>query len=721
MDRIVRPHARRAWVRLTTLLGVLGLCVLCLPIPPVSAQQPAPSGAAAAATPGESVSLPPVVVSAGRVEQRLADVPTHTTVLTRDDIERSAAQTVDDLLREIPGFSLFRRSSSLAANPTTQGVSLRGIGPSGVSRTLVLLDGVPLNDPFGGWVYWSKVPLESIERIEVVRGGGSALYGNYALGGVINIVTRKPEATSVQGTLEGGTHDTVNAHLQADYATGPLALSLQGNVFSTGGFPIVRADQRGPVDIDADSQHQTFIGRLEYAPTAQSSLFLAGSYFHEERGNGTLLQENSTGAGYIASGGRLRTGDGSDWQLTVYAQFQTFHSTFTRVSSDRTVEALTTDQEVPSLGVGTSLQWTKRLLTQHLVTAGVDARFIDGESDEDLFNFAGTVVTAQRDAGGQQRFVGLFAQDIFTPWPWLQLTAALRFDDFRNSDASRTDRTLATGASSRTAFPTTTDTSLSPKLAILYRATDALSLRGAGYQAFRAPTLNELYRQFRVQNVVTLANPGLGPERLSGGELGLDYTLRTSWLLTLTGFWNALEDPISNVTLASPFPSDCPAGTVCRQRQNLGRTRSRGVEVEVRYTPTRAWVLWASYLYNESTVRSFPADPSLEGKRVPQVPKHMYTLGVQYLNPSLVNAAILGRFVGDQFEDDRNQNVLRSFFVANINLWRPIPLPLARSGEMFLGVENLFDSTYAVGKDPATGLVTTGTPRLVHGGLRFRF
>jgi iron complex outermembrane receptor protein len=233
--------------------------------------------------------------------------------------------------------------------------------------------------------------------------------------------------------------------------------------------------------------------------------------------------------------------------------------------------------------------------------------------------------------------------------------------------------------------------------------------------------LNELYRQFRVQNVVTLANPGLGPERLTGGEIGLDYTLREGLLLTLTGFWNELQDPISNVTLAPPFPPDCPSGTVCRQRQNLGRTRSRGVEVELRYTPSRAWVLSASYLYNESTVREFPADPSLEGKRVPQVPKHMYTLGVQYLNPRLVNAAILGRFMGDQFEDDRNENELQSFFIANVNLWRPIPLPLATAGEIFLAVENLFDSTYAVGKDPATGIVTTGSPRLVHGGMRFRF
>lgn len=672
-------------------------------------------------TPQKPVRLDPVVISAGRVEQALQDVPANVTVLNRDDIERSAARTVDDLLRQIPGFSLFRRSSSLVANPTTQGVSLRGIGPSGVSRSLVLLDGVPLNDPFGGWVYWSKVPLESIERIEVVRGGGSALYGNYALGGVINIVTQKPQATGAQGKIDGGTRDTVDANLEANVVKNPLGVSLRGNVFSTGGYPIIQENQRGAADIDADSRHQTFIGRLEYAPSPTASLYLGGSYFNEDRGNGTPLQENSTEAGYIAAGGKLRTGDGSDWQATIYSQLQTFNSTFSRIANDRNSEALTLDQEVPSTGVGGSLQWTKQLFPTHLVTAGIDARWIDGESDENILNFAGTAVTTRREAGGEQRFAGMFVQDIFTPLPRLQITGALRFDYWQNGDAFRADRTVATGLITSTPFPDKTDTAVSPKFAILYRATDTLSLRAAAYQAFRAPTLNELYRQFRVQNVVTLANSDLGPERLTGGEVGVDYGLGDQWLAKLTGFWHELKDPISNVTLSAPLPADCPPGTVCRQRQNLGRTRSRGVEAELHYRPASAWDLSVSYLYNDSEVLKFPADPSLEGKRVPQVPKHMYTLSAQYRNPTLVNVALQGRFVGDQFEDDRNEDELGSFFVVDLSLWRPIPLPFVAASEIFLAVENLFDTTYAVGKDPATGVVSIGAPLLFHGGVRFRF
>src|SRR5262245_6860787 len=130
-----------------------------------------------------------ITVTAARTEQRMSDAPASISVLDRDQIRQSPAVVADDVLRQLPTFSLFRRTSSLSSHPTTQGVSLRGIGPSGVSRTLVLLDGVPFNDPFGGWVYWSRVPLIETNRIEVVDGSSSSLYGNYAMGGVINIVS----------------------------------------------------------------------------------------------------------------------------------------------------------------------------------------------------------------------------------------------------------------------------------------------------------------------------------------------------------------------------------------------------------------------------------------------------------------------------------------------------------------------------------------------------
>lgn len=678
----------------------------------------------------EAVRLEPVVVSASRVEQRLRDVPANVTVITREDIEQSPARTVDDLLRQVPGFSLFRRSSSLVTHPTAQGVSLRGIGPSGVSRTLVLLDGVPLNDPFGGWVYWSKVPLESVERIEVTRGGGSGVYGNYALGGVIDIITRRPEARVAQAKLDLGTRDTVDADLLVSHVTGPWGVSLEGNFFRTDGYKIVRKDQRGTIDIDADSSHKTFNGRVEYAPSLASSVFLAGSFFHEDRGNGTPLQNNSTETGYVATGGRLKTADGSDWQLTLFSHLQTFDSTFSSAAPDRNSETPALNQfDVPSKDAGINLQWSKRVLQQHLLTAGLDHRWIEGETDED-FRFISGQFTRRRKAGGEQVLEGIYFQDIFTPDPRWQLTVGGRFDAWRSFSAFRIEQDKP-GVSS-TGIPTRNDSidardrsAFSPKVALLYHATDQLSLRSSFYKGFRAPTINELFRPFRVRNDITEANAVLNPERLIGGEVGLDYAIVSNLFGRLTAFWNEVKDPIVNVTkgIGPGTVAPCgfvPAGGVCRQRQNLDRTRIRGIEAELEYHPFLRWAVSGSYLYNHTEVLSAPNQPELEGKRIAQVPRHQFTLKLGYTNPALINVSVQGRFVGDQFEDDLNTLKLGDFFVVDLMLWRPIPVPKFSAGEIFFAVENLFDRTYEAGKT-ADGVVTTGMPLLVHGGLKVRF
>jgi outer membrane receptor protein involved in Fe transport len=322
--------------------------------------------------------------------------------------------------------------------------------------------------------------------------------------------------------------------------------------------------------------------------------------------------------------------------------------------------------------------------------------------------------------------VGVYAQDIFTLIPRLQVTIAGRLDYWRSFDASRLETNLQTGAVIRnTPFPDRDEVAFSPKVALLYHATDQLSLRGSVYQGFRAPTINELFRPFRVRNDITEANENLKPERLIGGEVGMDYTIAKNLLGRLTAFWNEVEDPVANVTKGTGpgTVAPCgfvPAGGVCRQRQNLGRTQIRGVEAELEYRPFVPWTLSGSYLFNDTEVLSAPNQPALEGKRIAQVPEHQFTLKLTYTNPALLNFYIQGRYVGDQFEDDLNSLKLGDFFVVDLMLWRPIPIPKVSAGEVFLGVENLFDRTYEAGKT-TDGIVTIGAPLLVHGGIRVRF
>ena len=671
----------------------------------------ATAAAASAQQPEEPVRLPPVVVTPSRIEQKADEVPADVTVIGREDIRESASQTLDDLLRQVPGFSLFRRTSSVVGHPTTQGVSLRGIGPSGTSRALVLMDGVPLNDPFGGWVYWNRVPLLGVEQVEVVRGGGSSVWGNYALGGVVQILGRRPTGRAAALEASYGTQDTSNLSLLVTEGAGPVRLLLEGNRYDTGGYPIVKESRRGSIDVDAESTHHVFNGRVELDAAPGATFWVGGNYYDEERLNGTPLQVNDTTSGIAALGGRLLAGEG-EWRFATYGNWQEFHSTFTTQAADRNSEVLALDQTVPTTSAGGWLQWSRPFGAHHL-SAGGDVRWITGETHERVF--VGGVFTRTRTAGGEQVIGGLYVQDVWTPHRAVEVVGGLRGDVWLNYNAFRRD----TPPPSAAIPPSQTFGDIerlipSPRLALLVRATPTTDLRASVYQGFRIPTLNELYRPFRVRNDVTVGNESLRPERLTGGEAGV--TQRWGPLQArVTGFVTEVKDLVANVTLTTPLP-DCPAGTTCRQRQNLELARIQGVEAELEARLGRDWRLFAAYLFSDARVVDAPGQPALEGKRLAQVPEHNVTLGVQYRNPAIVNLAAQARYIGDQYEDDLNTLPLGSYIVVDLFASRLV----TRWLEVFAAVENLLDTTYTVGRT-SEGVISIGAPRIVRGGLRLTF
>jgi outer membrane receptor protein involved in Fe transport len=646
-----------------------------------------------------------MTVTATRTEQKLGDVPVHVSVLTRDDIQRSAALTVDDLLKQIPGFSLFRRTSSLVSHPTTQGVSLRGIGASGASRTLVLLDGVPHNDHFGNWVYWSKIPQSQIETIEIAEGGLSNLYGSSAMAGVINIVTKKPERKTIAIKGQGGMRGTGDADFFGSHEFGRFGVAVGGSLFRTDGYNLVRKQQRGSVDTKAASRHETVNWRLDYSPTSNITVFHNGRFFDEDRDNGTPLQENSTRETYLGAGLRAHTSDGSQWQANFFSHIQTFKSSFSAITASRDSETLTLLQDVPSNDIGVNVQWSRRFADAHRISVGADARWIKADNNEDVFLPTG-VNNRDRFIMGKQLYSGVFFQDFITPAPRLVFVLSARIDYWRNFDASQKEIVNTTQQPTVTDFPDTSQTTVTPRAGILFHVTKNFSLRGAFYQGFRAPTLNELYRPFRVGNVQVNANEDLGPERLTGGEVGFNHTITKNLFWRVTGFWDRLKDPISNVTLsATPM-------LITRQRQNLGRARIRGIDSDIEYRLNPQWKLWSRYLFDEATVERFSAESAIEGKLIPQVPKHRASLGLDYFNPAWANVSVQGRFESVRFDDDLNQLKLGSFFVTDLTVSRP----LGERWDVFLSVENLFNRRYAV---QATPVELLGTPIIMSGGVRF--
>ena len=652
-----------------------------------------------------------ITVTATRSEQRLADVPNQVSLLTHEDIKRAAALTVDDLLKRVSSFSLFRRSSSLVAHPTSQGVSLRGIGASGVSRSLVMLDGMPHNDHFGNWVYWSKIPQSQIETIEVAEGGLSNLYGSSAMAGVINVATKKPTPRTISVSAQGGMRETANLDFFGSHQLEKFGFSAGGSLFNTGGYKMVRKEERGPVDTNFSSQHQTGNWRLEYSPSPNMTWFHNGRFFNEDRDNGTPLRENSTLETHLGGGLRAYTSDGSDWQINLFSHLQTFKSSFSSVAADRTSEALVLLQEVPSKDFGVNAQWQRHFSGRHLISIGGDTRWITADNEEEVFITGGPrkgFNIRDRLIQSTQTYAAAFFQDLITLHPRLTLLLGARLDYWRNHNASRIETLNITDpVTTTTLFPDTSETTVTPRAGLSFRASDKVTLRGSFHQGFRAPTLNELYRPFRVGNVQTNANENLRPERLTGAEVGFSYSITKNFLWRAAGFWNRLKDPISNVTLS------VTEDLITRQRQNLGRSRARGIDTGFDYQASPRWTIRAHYLFGNSTIEEFPANPGIEGNRIPQVPKHRASLGIDYFNPALVNVSLMGRYESHRFDDDLNQLKLGSFFVADLTAYRPV----GNSTELFLSVENLFNRRYAV---QATPVELQGTPTIVTGGVRFR-
>ncbi len=652
-----------------------------------------------------------VTVTATRTQTPLSQTTADVRVLTQKELAATSALTLDGALRQVPGFTLFRRTGSRWANPTAQGVSLRGVGASGASRALVLVDGIPLNDPFGGWIYWDRVPREAVSRMEVVRGGVSDLYGSSAMGGVINIITRQPTVSQFSLDTSYGNENTPDASFWAGIQHGPWHMAFDGEAFNTDGYILVAKQDRGKVDTRAGSEHEVGDVTLEREFHQRGRVFAEGSYLRETRANGTPLTHNRTHIRQLAIGADWVSPRAGSFTFRGYGGPELFDQTFSAVAPDRNSESLVRSQRVPAQQTGLEFQWNRPLGTKQTLVAGFDGLEVRGSSNE--LGFFNGHMTSALGAGGRQRTEGLYGEDLIRLTSRWQVTGAIRYDHWRNYDALSTSRPLSPpGPATVINFPERTESAFSPSLGMLYRLTRNVSLVGSAYRAFRAPTLNELYRGFRVGDVVTNANSQLRAEHLTGAEAGAQFA---AFRHKLTGrgtfFWSDVTDPIANVTL------NVTPTLITRQRQNLGRTRSRGVDVDAAMHLTPTFSLMSGYEFVDATVLSFPANPALVGLEIPQVPRNVFTFQALYSNPTAtrhwqrLTFGLQGRFVGRQFDDDQNLLPLGKFFTLDASLSRHV----WRDTEAYVAVENIFDERYAVERTPVTEL---GPPMLFRVGFR---
>ncbi|HYC98980.1 TonB-dependent receptor [Brevundimonas sp.] len=659
--------------------------------------------------------LPDVVVTGARLPPAAGEAAF--SVIRLDEADLRDRQRLDEALASVPAVSLFRRTSSQSANPTTQGISLRAIAPSGAGRTLVTLDGVPLNDPFGGWVIWSQVPTESLSGLDILRGSGAGPYGAGALTGVIQL--RERDAGSV---LDASLSERGGARLAASAAAdvGPARIVASGLHETSDGYAPVRGPDAGAADTPLDLEVRSAALRADL-PLGEAALSLRASAFEEDRGSGLAgARATATGHALSATAAVQPRADRPGWRLQAWRRESDLANSSVAVAADRASTTPANDQyETPATGWGLNAA-LRRIVVSGIARVewelGADARFNEGETRERFRNLGGGF-TRGRVAGGETSVAGVYAEGAWASGDWL-VAGGVRYDGWRNGNGRRLETDLATGVPTLDeADPDRSGEVASARLAIRRDIGQGQALRLAGYTGFRPATLNELHRPFRVGNDLTEANAALEPERLTGVEAGWAWTGERA-TLTATAFWTRLDDAIVNVTIGEgpgvfPRAGFVPAGGVLRQRMNAGTIEATGLELDGRLDLTDALLFRAALSATDARLDGGVLAPQLTGLRPAQAPIWSATAGLEWRPVDRLALAADLRWESRRFEDDLNSRVLEAAATVDLRAdWALTP-----SATLWLAADNLFDERVEV-SETATGVAGFGPPRTLSLGVR---
>jgi outer membrane receptor protein involved in Fe transport len=635
-----------------------------------------------------------VTVTAYRSPLSSLDSPASTRIMTAQALHQAAGLPLDDKLRTIPGFELFRRSSSLVSNPTSQGVSLRGLGSTSASRSLVVFDNVPLNDPFGGWIHWEELPPLDIQSVEVVRGGASDLYGSSAIGGVINIQPVRPKNSTLQLTTSGGSESTVDGALLGSLTLGKWSGLVTGGVVATDGYILTAPAYRGPIDQPSNVHAQNLLVQFDRDLGNNQRIFLRGNTLDESRHNGTPIQNNGTHLWRYDAGSDL-----TDFIFRVYGTAEHYRQVFSSVNSAQTEETLTTSAEEPSNELGFAGLWHHPVGTNLLLLAGADTHYIRGANYQTIYAGKGSV----SNTTAKQRQTGVYGEVLFTPKNWT-FSGSARVDHFSNYDVNQF--ITATGT---THPPSFSETPFDPRLGVVRRLTQSLALSASGFRAFRSPNEDELYAKTQVGQQVTLPNPFLRSERATGWETGLQADLhKIGSSVRVSYFSTQVNRPITTLTITTT-----PTSQVL-MRANLGQIESRGVSLDYSAQPARWISVEGGYQYANATVTKFQQQPNLVGNWIPEVARNMATAQVGFTQRRLGFLSFQGRVSGHQFDDTANQYYIPGYFRLDVYAAHEFRHNIS----LFASGQNLFDRAIIVGKTP---LPTLGTPRVARFGLRYTF
>jgi outer membrane receptor protein involved in Fe transport len=670
-----------------------------------------------------------VVVTATRTPEPLNRVPASVSLVTAAQIRDIPAKGLDDVLQLTPGMTLSAMGPDVG-HPTAYNEGMRGL-PTTETRMLVLMDGVPVNDPFFGYIQWNRIPLDNIDRVEVVRGGGAPLWGDTAMGGVVNVITRVPKTPEFDLDVAGGSYGTYRV---SGYGAYPLndkvALGLNADFSGTSGYQTTPASWfsfgattlRSPVVTPTSFNAQNLALRVDFTPTDDLSGFLSVNYHGNDQVLSTPIgrdaQQTWTYSGEI----KKTLPNGASITATAFHDDSNFTTNNPHLLTF-TTEFNSNIHRTPVSDTGGSLIWSQDFsgpLRNYAI--GVDAHAIAGGDFANYFLPSGQLAVPTIIGSGRQLFVGGFAQARLVPFDRLEIVGSVRYQYYRNYNG------IDTFPPAIGAIPASNQFSTDPRVNVRYAVTDQIALRGAYYQSFRAPTLDELYRTFADTTAgIFEGNPFLKSETLEGGEVGLDFT-RPGLRAQLTAYSTTIQNLITQRNLT---PAENPTGLgvtcgfdpqtfaflSCTRNVNAAAAIARGIEGEVDWEIGHGFSAQLAYTYADSRYTSDPVDPTAVGQRLEGVPLNNLSGQLSYAAPAGWHVATDLRWVSKSYGDPHPADNLiqNAHFVVDASA----DYPLSRHLTAYVQVQNLFDARYIASNSGGPPIL--GTPFEALGGARVSF
>ncbi len=710
----------RKWMVAAVAFMIMGICAPCL------ADEAAP----------DATAMEEIVVTATKTEKKVEEAPGSVTVIDGEDLKKQNIETADDALRILSGVFV-KRSKGLM--DSTASVNLRGF--KGDQYTLVLIDGQPANDAYTGGIEWAALPVKNIERIEVIRGPASALYGGNAMGGVINIITKTPRKLELEASGGYGTEDTYRYRFSAgDLLWNRLSVRLGYEEESTGGYastPVVQSITSGTGNVsggyamndplgeptrwvvgdkgDNGAWRQSFDAKANLALSDTGKLSLTAILGSDDYDYGyphTYMGTFGDDATYAIAGegqaARFKPNDFINYTgigkndtdiytlsfeevfgpVRLHAQAGTVRVD-DRYTSEMGSNDAFYDDSPGSLKITENSSWFTEvrgdipLGSSHLLTAGTSFRRDDSDTNDYNIPFYRSFSGAGPSTfytGGRSTSWAVFAQDEWRILDPLTVYLGARFDSWDVYDG-------ASGVpGSEIQYSSNNESEFSPKVAAVWKALPDTTVRGSVGHAFRPPTLYELYRTWTSYSTTYQSNPDLTPETVWTYELGIDqYFFDKRTRISLTGYRNDIEDLIYYRT----------EGFI-KFRENAGEARTYGVELEASQKITDWLSLWGNFTYTDAVITDNPTDPESEDKRVPGIPKTAFNLGLdaQY---KWVKGSLIGRYYGKIYNDSDNSDVedgVYGTYEPAYFMDAKVTVSPRKNLEFSVSLENLLDEEY---------------------------